>query len=180
MHHKVSKLRQLNRTAFLVFFILAAVSCLILESSNYAFSDAGSAQKTGKKYYSENHQFIILKISRNIKAYINKKNQKVYYYYNNNKTYYFWNRGIWFYSKKLKSMFKIAPQNDIPQVLRHGPILRVKRKKIPAGFAALKKSPKSVKNELPGAINRHLYNLPLTLHGLVIYQKKFSFNAVTK
>ena len=111
-------------------------------------------------------------------AYINKKNQKVYYYYN--KFYYFWNNGIWFCSKEITGMFKITPLKDIPEPLRHGPLLRVKKKNVPAGFAALKVPPQPVKHELPNAAAQHLYDLPLTLHGLVIYQKKFNFNAIAK
>lgn len=129
-----------------------------------------------KKYYIESKRFIVLKMSKKLKAYINKKNQKVYYYYN--KTYYFWAKGIWFDSKKIKGMFRITPQSEIPQPLKHGPILRVKRKKIPAGFAALKVPPQPVKHNLPNAAIEHLYNLPLTLHGLVIYQKNFNFNKI--
>lgn len=129
-----------------------------------------------KKFYTENKEFIILKISKNLKAYVNKKNRKVYYRYNG--TYYFWNKGIWFDSKKINGMFGIAIQKDIPSPLRHGPLLKVKRKNIPAGFAALKIPPNPVKHSLPNAATRHLYNMPLTLHGLVIYQKRFNFNGV--
>ncbi len=127
-----------------------------------------------KEYYTENKKFIILKMSKNLKAYIDKKNQKVYYYYGN--TYYLWSKGIWFDSKKLNGMFGITLQRDIPAPLRHGPILRVKRKNIPAGFAALKVPPQPVKNEFPKAATEHLYNLPLTLNGLVIYQINFNSN----
>ena len=155
----------------LAFAALAVFFILIIPG----FAHSETAAKA-KKYYTENKKFIMLKMSRNLKAYVNKKNQKVYYYYN--RTYYFWNKGIWFDSKKINGMFKITPQSEIPQPLKHGPLLRVKRKNIPAGFAALKVPPQPFKHELPNAATEHLYNLPLTLHGLVIYQKNFNFNKI--
>ena len=139
------------------------------------FAHSETAAKA-KKYYTENKKFIMLKMFKNLRAYVNKKNQKVYYNYN--RTYYFWNKGIWFDSKKINGMFKITPPSKIPQPLKHGPLLRVKRKNIPTGFAALKVPPRPVKNGLPNAATEHLYNLPLTLHGLVIYQKNFNFNKI--
>jgi len=160
-----SILTRLTFAAFAVFFIL------MIPVSVFAHSDT---TVKAKKYYTENKKFIMLKMSKNLKAYVNKKNQKVYYYYKH--TYYFWNKGIWFDSKKIGGMFKITPQNEIPKPLKHGPLLRVKRKNIPAGFAALKVPPQPVKRGLPNAATQHLYNLPLTLHGLVIYQKNFNFN----
>ena len=75
-------------------------------------------------------------------------------------------------------MYAITPQNEIPRPFKHGPLLRVKRKKIPAGFAALKVPPRPVKKGPPNAATEHLYNLPLTLHGLVIYQKSLNFNKI--
>ncbi|MCL4542160.1 MAG: hypothetical protein M1458_00205 [Deltaproteobacteria bacterium] len=176
----LDKFKKIKKTKIILITILLTCGLIPL-LSNYAYSkgtDNFNVIKNGKKYYSENKKFIILNISSNIEAYINKKNRKVYYYYN--KFYYFWRRGIWFYSKAIDGMFKIMPQKDIPEPLKHGPILRVKKKKVPAGFAASKVPPKSLKQRLPGAVTRHLYNLPLTLHGLVIYQKKFNFNAPMK
>jgi hypothetical protein len=156
-----------------------------LFNSAYALSNAsiknnsGIKNKSGKlnkKYYAENKKYVILSLSPVLKGYIDKKNQKVYYYYTKTKQYYYWNEGIWFNSKHLNSIFKIASQNRIPAPLKHGPLLRVKRKKIPAGFAALKVPPKAVTKKLPKAATQHLYNFPLTLHGLIIYQKKFNLN----
>ncbi len=165
---------RLGFAALAVFFILIIPELAHSETAMKP-SEAGKNKIIkNKKYYTENKKFIMLKMSKNLKAYINKKNQKVYYYYN--KTYYFWAKGIWFDSKKINGMFSITPQSKIPQPLKHGPILRVKKKNIPAGFAALKVPPQPVKRELPNAATEHLYNLPLTLHGLVIYQKNFNFN----
>ena len=113
-------------------------------------------------------------MSEGLKAYINKRSQKVYYCYND--TYYYWAKGIWFYSKTLGGMFAITPQDEVPPPLRQGPLLRVRKKKIPAGFAALKTPPQAVKSGMPNAATEHLYNLPLTLNGLVIYEKGFDFN----
>lgn len=155
-------------------FAVLAVFFILIIIPGFAHSE--TAMKPSKKYYTESKKFIMLKMSKNLKAYVNKKNQKVYYYYN--KTYYFWEKGIWFDSKKINGMFSITPQSEIPQPLKHGPILRVKRKNIPAGFAALKVPPQPVKHELPYAATEHLYNLPLTLHGLVIYEKNFNFNKI--
>lgn len=178
--YMLSKLKEIKKAKIILIAVLL-VGGLIIGLSNYAYSkgtDNFSVKKNGKRYYSENNKYIILKMSGNMTAYIGKKNQKVYYYYN--KFYYFWSKGIWFCSKKMNGMFKITPQKDIPEPLKNGPLLRVKRKKVPAGFAALKVPPKPVKHELPGAATRHLYNFPLTLHGLVIYQKKFNFNGIAK
>ena len=157
-------------TVLALFFVFSAAL------SAHSETVAKFQGKTSKKYYTEGKKFIMLKISKNLKAYINKKNQKVYYYYN--KVYYFWSKGIWFNSKKINGMFSITSQREIPQPLKHGPILRVKRKNIPAGFAALKVPPQPVKKGLPNAATEHLYNLPLTLHGLVIYKKSFNFNKI--
>ncbi|MDA8272774.1 MAG: hypothetical protein M0Z72_03420 [Deltaproteobacteria bacterium] len=176
----LDKFKEIKKNKIILAAILL-VGGLILGLSSYAYSkgtDNFSVKKNGEKYYSENKKFIILNISGNMTAYINKKNQKVYYYYN--KFYYFWNNGIWFCSKEITGMFKITPLKDIPEPLRHGPLLRVKKKNVPAGFAALKVPPQPVKHELPNAAAQHLYDLPLTLHGLVIYQKKFNFNAIAK
>ncbi len=141
-------------------------------------SGKGKIIAKNPEYYTDGKMYITLKMSKNLKAYINKKNQKVYYYYK--KRYYFWADGIWFEAGRIKGMFSITPQNEVPRPLKHGPLLRVKRKKIPAGFAALKVPPRPVKQELPNAATEHLYNLPLTLHGLVIYQKNFNFNKINK
>ncbi len=176
----LDKFKEIQKNKIILIAVLL-VGGLILGLSNYAYSkgaDNFNVKKNGKKYYSENKKFIILNISSKIRAYINKKNRKVYYHYN--KLYYLWNKGIWFYSKKITGMFTITPQKDIPEPLKHGPLLRVKKKKVPTGFAALKVPPKPVKHELPRAATQHLYNLPLTLHGLVIYQKKFNFNNTFK
>lgn len=132
----------------------------------------------GKNYVSESKNFILLKISGNMTAYINKNNRKVYYLFGNK--FYFWRKGIWFDSDNIGGLFKITSQNDIPLPLRHGPLLRVKRKKIPAGFAALKVPPSEVEHKLPKAVTVHLYDLPLTMNGLVIYQKKLDFNGSNK
>lgn len=159
------------------------LSILILQGVAVAYPETAAHTKhkthskgSGGEYYTEGKMYIVLKMSKNLKAYINKKNQKVYYYYNKN--YYFWANGIWFNSKEINGMFGITPQDEIPRPLKHGPILRVKRKKIPAGFAALKVPPRPVKKGFPNAATEHLYNLPLTLHGLVIYQKSFNFNKI--
>lgn len=132
-------------------------------------------KENAKKHYSENKNYIILNLSRTLTAFINKKNQKVYYYYNGK--YYTWNEGIWFDSKKINRLFKITEQEKIPKSLKKGPLLRVKKKKIPEGFSALKVPPSPVKKGLPKSAANHLYNLPLTMHGLIIYQKKFNFNS---
>jgi hypothetical protein len=157
---------------------LAALFIFIVSITVSAYSSqtVKPSLTAGRKgyYYIDGKMYIILKITKELKAYINKKNQKVYYYYKKN--YYYWAKGIWFDSKKINGMFSIASQNQIPRPLKHGPILRVQRKKIPAGFAALKVPPHPVKERLPNAATEHLYNLPLTLHGLVIYQKNFNFN----
>ncbi len=169
----------LTGTAFIFIFSFA------LFNSAHALSNASIKNNSGtkniggklnKKYYAENKKYVILNLSSDLKGYIDKKNQKVYYYYAKTKQYYYWNEGIWFNSKHLNNIFKITRQNKIPAPLKHGPLLRVKRKKIPAGFAALKVPPKAVSKKLPNAATQHLYNFPLTLHGLVIYQKKFNLN----
>ncbi|MHB1679941.1 MAG: hypothetical protein ACYCTB_05460 [bacterium] len=168
---------------FLTMIIFIFIFPFILSNSAYAVSNLsnqynnGNKNKNGKlnkKYFIENKKYVILNIAPHLKGYINKKNQKVYYYYTKTKRYYYWNEGIWFNSKHLKSMFQITRQHKIPAPLKHGPLLRVKRKKTPAGFAALKVPPKHVKKGIPNAATEHLYNFPLTLHGLVIYQKKFN------
>ncbi|MHB1661556.1 MAG: hypothetical protein ACYCTD_05600 [bacterium] len=171
MHKNMRILDGLAYCLSAVFFILIMPG---LACSETAIKPLVSGKS--KVYYTDSKRFIVLKMSKKLNAYINKKNQKVYYYYN--KIYYFWAKGIWFDSKKIKGMFSITPQSEIPQPLKHGPILRVKRKNIPAGFAALKVPPQPVKHELPNAATEHLYNLPLTLHGLVIYQKNFNFNKI--
>ncbi len=164
-------------------FIFISVFPFIVSNSVYAASnisnqynngDKNTNTKLNKKYIIENKKYIVLNLSPHLKGYINKKNQKVYYYYTKTNRYYYWNEGIWFNSKHLNSMFKIVNQNKIPVPLKHGPLLRVKRKKTPAGFAALKVPPKPVKKGIPNAATKHLYNFPLAMHGLVIYQKKFN------
>ena len=183
--------RRTDRPLKYFLFFAAAVSVFLISASFYAMPSAkcsafsasvlngrSSAFKKNKKkkYYTEGKMYIMLKISKNLKAYINKKNQKVYYFYK--KKYYYWANGIWFESAKINGMYAITPQNEIPRPLKHGPLLRVKRKRIPAGFAALKVPPRPVKKGLPNAATEHLYNLPLTLHGLVIYQKSLNFNKI--
>ena len=148
----------------------SAFSASVLNGSSYA------VKKSKKNKYYEGKMYIKLKISKNLKAYINKKNQKIYYFYK--KKYYYWTNGIWFEAAKINGIYAITPQNEVPRPLKHGPLLRVKRKKIPAGFAALKVPPRPIKRGLPNAATEHLYNLPLTLHGLVIYQKKLNFNKI--
>ena len=138
----------------------------------YSYSAQGT--KSGGKYYTESKKYIMLKMSSDLEAYVNKKNQKVYYLYA--KRYYTWNEGIWFNSRKINGIYKITPQDDIPAPLKHGPLLRVKRKKAPAGFAAVKLPPSAVSSKLPYAVTRHLYDFPLTLHGLIIYQRKFNIS----
>ena len=174
----------LKNKSFSIFQILTAavfvfIFSFALFNSAYALSNSSIKNKSGKlnkKYYAENKKYVILNLSPDLKGYIDKKNQKVYYYYVKTKQYYYWNEGIWFNSKHLNNIFKITRQNKIPAPLKHGPLLRVKRKKIPAGFAALKVPPKAVSKKLPNAATQHLYNFPLTLHGLIIYQKRFNLN----
>ncbi len=163
--------------ALLIMFLLL-IAGLVPRLSNYAYSATVTVKKGRQVYYSESNKYIILKMPNSIEAYINKKNNKVYYRYD--RLYYLWNKGIWFNSEKITGMFKITPQKDIPEQLRGGPLLRVKRKKNPVGLAILKVPSKPVKHRLPRSVAEHLYNLPLTLHGLVIYQKKFNFNAMAK
>ncbi len=176
----------LKDKGFSIFIFLTTITFIfifsfILSNSAHANSnisnqhnDSNKNGKLNKEYYAENKKYLILNLSPHLKGYIYKKNQKVYYYYTKTKRYYYWNEGIWFNSKHLNSMFKITKQNKIPAPLKHGPLLRVKRKKTPAGFAALKVPPKPVKKGIPNAATEHLYDFPLTLHGLVIYQKKFN------
>ncbi|MGC8554507.1 MAG: hypothetical protein ACP5NA_03350 [Candidatus Acidulodesulfobacterium sp.] len=158
------------------FYVIPPAECSAFSASVLNGHPSAVKKSKKKKYYTEGKMYIILKISKNLKAYINKKNQKVYYFYK--KKYYYWANGIWFEAAKINGMYSITPQNGIPHPLKHGPLLRVKRKKIPAGFAALKVPPRPVKKGLPNAATEHLYNLPLTLHGLVIYQKSLNFNKI--
>ncbi len=174
-----SILQMLTVIAFIFIFSFALSNFVYALSGAPIKNNGGTKNKTGKsnkKYYAENKKYVILNLSPELKGYIDKKNQKVYYYYTKTKQYYYWNEGIWFNSKHLKNIFKITRQNKIPAPLKHGPLLRVKRKKIPAGFAALKVPPKAISKKLPKAATQHLYNFPLTLHGLVIYQKRFNLN----
>ncbi len=163
-------------------FLFQIFSAAFIASNAYAAGLPSGAANTNnnsnknnanKNYYSENKKYIILKLTGTLLAYINKNDQKVYYYYKGK--YYLWNKGIWFDSKKISSIFKITKQSRIPAPLKNGPILKVKRKKTPAsGFAVTKVPPPSVKNRLPKAATAHLYNFPLTMHGLVIYEKRFN------
>ena len=186
------KYRAERSIKYFFMFFAAAVSVFLISASFYIMPSTGCsafsasvlkggrlfAVKKSKKnrYYTEGKMYIKLKISKNLKAYINKKNQKIYYFYK--KKYYYWANGIWFEAAKINGMYAITPQNEIPRPFKHGPLLRVKRKKIPAGFAALKVPPRPVKKGPPNAATEHLYNLPLTLHGLVIYQKSLNFNKI--
>jgi hypothetical protein len=157
-----------------LFFLFSFLFLNILIAQNVSANK--NNKENAKKYYHENKNYIILNLSGTLKAFINKKNQKVYYYYHGR--YYTRNKGIWFDSKKINTMFKITKQKNIPKPLRKGPLLMVRRKKISAesGFAAVKVPPAPVKKRLPKAAAGHLYDLPLTMHGLIIYQRKFNFN----
>lgn len=174
MLYSLSRLKNIKMYGVLLIAMLLLFQGLFF----YTYSAYAAVKKNRRVYYSENNKYITIKMPDNIDAYINKKNKKVYY--RHNRLYYFWNRGIWFYSKKITGMFKITPQKDIPKQLTGGPLLKVKRKKIPAGLAILKVPSKSARHRLPRSVAGHLYNLPLTLHGLVIYQKKFDFNTAAK
>ena len=68
-------------TVLALFFVLSAAL------SAHSETVAKLPGKSSKKYYTEGKKFIMLKISKNLEAYVNKKNQKVYYYYH--KAYYF-------------------------------------------------------------------------------------------
>ncbi|MHB1665628.1 MAG: hypothetical protein ACYCT7_10305 [bacterium] len=169
----------LKDKGFSIFIFLTTITFIfifpfILSNSAHAVSNISNQHNDRNIKSKLNKKYIILNISPYLKSYINKKNQKVYYYFTKTKQYYYWNEGIWFNSKHLNTMFKITRQNKIPAPLKHGPLLRVKRRKTPAGFAALKVPPQPVKKGTPNAATKHLYNFPLTLHGLVIYQKKFN------
>ena len=156
------------------FYVMPSAECSAFSASVLNGRPSAFKKSRKNKYYTEGKMYIMLKISKNLKAYINKKNQKVYYFYK--KKYYYWAKGIWFEARKINGMPVITPQSEIPMPLKHGPLLRVKRKNIPAGFAALKVPPVPVKKGLPNAATEHLYNLPLTLHGLVIYRQNLNFN----
>lgn len=181
----MQKLMKLNPVGFLILIAAVLLSIVAVPGASSASdgkplsSDSAiKAGREGKYYYKENKKFIILKMSDSLKAYINKKDEKVYYYYNH--AYYYWEKGIWFDSGSLDGMFSITPQGEVPSPLSEGPLLRVRKKKIPAGFAALKVPPKPVKKGMPEAATVHLYNLPLTLHGLVIYENGFDLNRTIK
>lgn len=166
-----------NAYKYAFFFLLASLVIFLWAKNAYSANnnkDLGSFKS--KNYYTESKKFIILKVSNDLNAYINKKNQKVHYLYKGK--FYIWNRGIWFYSKTLSGRPKVVQQDKIPAPLKNGPLLRVKKKKIPVGFAASKIPQRKERAKLPSAVTEHLYNLPLTLHGLVIYEYPLNFNGI--
>ena len=60
------------------FYVIPPAECSAFSASVLNGRPSAFKKSKKKKYYTEGKMYIMLKISKNLKAYINKKNQKVY------------------------------------------------------------------------------------------------------
>ena len=94
------------------FYVIPPAECSAFSASVLNGRPSSVKKSKKKKYYTEGKMYIMLKISKNLKAYINKKNQKVYYFYK--KKYYYWANGIPFCGVIEYIPLILAASNHIP------------------------------------------------------------------